>query len=270
MNFGLGMLAQAGQNFLDASATQHGNTFASRTARPFEQFETPWGKGPYWNEVNIPQVTAANTRAQIHGGVKAAKETGLHPLFALGRSGSFSGGMSPQPRQGPMASGGSRVASSLSEAQRGLLEAQKDELGAKADYWRSLSEKARQAPGGDPNSSFGGPGVTVSPLGTKRGVPLIRRPLVNEPRSSAPLTMEIIGDDGYRYKVLNPERFDELAQGDLTYEMAKRFGPKAMAAIPKEVMHQWRKLIRERDERRGRNLRTPSGRAYLKRRYGDK
>ncbi len=72
-----GMFASAGSSFLNASASQHGDTFASRTLRPYQNFNTPWGKGPYLG-------FAQNS---VRWRVEDAKAAGIHPLFALGGAG---------------------------------------------------------------------------------------------------------------------------------------------------------------------------------------
>ncbi len=43
-----------------------------------ENWETPWGKGPYWSE--------ALMNRRIQGTVSDAKAAGIHPLYALGQA----------------------------------------------------------------------------------------------------------------------------------------------------------------------------------------
>lgn len=264
-----GIMASMGNQFLQSFASNHGETFGSRTMRPFTQFETPWGKGPYWNIQSIPHVTRQNARKGLLGTVEGARQAGLHPLFALGSGGGggFQGGPvrgGDSPRVG--SGGGAGVPRTMTDAQVEAVKASAANDYAQASYWDAKAAQLGQAKGGDPNAGFGGEGVTITKL--PQGRPIAKRPLIEEPRKSVPMRMEVIADDGYRYRPISKDVGDEMAELDLFYQGMMRMTKQARLALPREVRRGFATWKRKREERLGRNLRSPEGKAYLKRRYG--
>lgn len=211
------MFAQAGQSFLDNMAAGHGQTIGSRILRPYQDFDTPWGKGPYWNTPTITELQAA----QFDQTMASAKKHGLHPLFALGSSANFSPSVSGTPGRGSSPYGGTPSRAPAQPAKLTMAEllesqARRNKDDAQADYYRALAAKERQAPGGDPSASFGGPGVKVTAL--PQGGPIGRRPLVENPRVSVPAYVEEVGPYGRR-RVKNPDLgLDEGGQLEYYYE----------------------------------------------------
>lgn len=111
-------------------------------------FEQPWGKGPYWDAFTIPDLERNKLKATVRG----AKESGLHPLFALGKSGSSGPAHVSGMRQTgkPPSGSGPHIAASMSDAQIAESKARAANQHAQADYYRSQSNKAKQAAGGAP------------------------------------------------------------------------------------------------------------------------
>ncbi len=117
-----GMMASAGSTFLNTMAQGHGQTMGSRILRPYQNFETPWGKGPYYDEAMMIRGEEREYKRQdtaIQRRVADAKAAGLHPLFAMGMQGSsptFSGG-APRAQRAPISRGaGSMPAQGLLRA----------------------------------------------------------------------------------------------------------------------------------------------------------
>ncbi len=223
---GMGMFG--GSSFLNAAGSQHGGTFASRILRPYQDFETPWGKGPYWSEELMNR--------RIQGTVADAKAAGIHPLFALGGGGGGGGGavnMPHRPRSGGGGgySGGGRPSKG---AERRAQEAHEQNLErGHVELLKSQSELRRiiqlenaKRPVNWPDHHPGTGGMddsaVVYPMNTKRGLPVHRRPLQMTSRSSIPQNIETVGDDGYRYRITNPELGDEVSEADFLWEATKR------------------------------------------------
>lgn len=195
MSVGLGMLAQAGSSFLNSMASQHGNTLASRLARPYQDFETPWGKGPYWTG----QTQAEAQTWKYDALMASAKKHGIHKLYAMGTGPSISGGPVRAGTAGPQASGGGGYqARSLTEAQKLESAARVRNLNAQADMYAAQAAKFRQAPGGDPAAGFGGPPDVPAPA-VSRSRKLIRGPqggVYHVPKSVSPQSEweDVIGE----------------------------------------------------------------------------
>ena len=114
---GMGMFG--GSSFLNAMGSQHGETQANRLMRPYSNWDTPWGKGPYWDK-DYAEKTRLSAEARedtkYQRSVADAKAAGLHPLFALGASGPGGGGgisVGGGSRPGPQISRGSGSAPSV-------------------------------------------------------------------------------------------------------------------------------------------------------------
>lgn len=117
MSLAGGMSMFGGSAFLNAMGSQHGTTQANRLMRPYQNFETPWGKGPYWSEELMNR--------QIQGRVADAKAAGLHPLFAMGYTGAGGSGGNVTPQR-PQAGPGAPSVSS--RGKQSPLQRQMDEL----------------------------------------------------------------------------------------------------------------------------------------------
>ncbi len=123
---------------------------------------------------------------------------------------------------------------------------------AQAMYYRSLAAKAAQ----DAGSGAPGDGVEVYPYGTQRGTELIKRPLVVMPRTSRPMRTEVIADDGYRYKIIDPDTGDELSQMDLFQQMVLRHTKKARKAPGRELRIQLMRWARKAKQAYKRGLKS--------------
>ncbi len=229
-----GMFASAGSSFLNSMASGHGSTLGSRIMRPYQDFETPWGKGPY----------TGFAQYGLGWRVADAKAAGIHPLFALGNAGTGATvNMPHRPRAGGGGGGysGGGGPSKSAEAraeeahrqnmQRGHVEL----LKAQSDLRRMVQLENYKRPvlwppGGQP----GGEAITY-PFGTKTAPRLVKRPLTVESRRSIPAFIEMSGPKGRRM-IRNPEIGDELAEVDTAvrpwadvydaYMGRKRFAPK--------------------------------------------
>lgn len=213
--FGQGFSTYGGEAFLNSFGATHGQNWANRIfPGPGTDFETPWGKGPYWNALTIPDLQKRQFRATV----EAARENKVHPLFALGSSANFSPAISEQPRgsrpggaggigPGPLRPG------KLSALQQRVLAAQAENDEAQAMYWRSKAAKEAQSPGGAPDASIdAGAGVIVKPPGASSSLPQ-NRPLVEQPRESAPMFSELKNRQGETVRVLSQtSQADELNQ----------------------------------------------------------
>ncbi len=147
-----GLFGQIGQAAVNRSEFQ-----LDRFLGQDENWNTPWGKGPYWNE---PKLIAAEERQKgrddtaIRRRVRDANAAGIHPLAALGiatggaKGGTIPGGGAPSPRRrrAPGVSGGSsggmRQLSALASAES-LARRNKDD--AMAGYYNALAAKTRQS-----------------------------------------------------------------------------------------------------------------------------
>lgn len=183
--------------------------------------------------------------------VQGARAAGIHPLFAVGKSGNFSptsfaGGGGGHGVRSDLAGG---VSDAFTTLRQGRMDAQtkqmndiaierqkvalaKDQLELQAAN-AALAGAKRQAMWGD---GLGAPGTgndataKTYPYGTKRGPELRLRPLTAEGRRSIPETIELVGPDGEYYTIVNPEIGDESAQGSYWYEKAKRGVVKSLEA----------------------------------------
>lgn len=199
-----------------------------------------------------------------------AKKAGLHPLFALGGGGpAGSPGLSiPGGSYGGRPSGGAGLGAGVSQAlstlRQGKVDSQtarmqeiaikRQEAALENDYIDLTAKKAelagleRQAMWGD---GLGAPGtgndadVKLYAYGTKQGPALHMRPLKATARSSIPETIEIVGADGYRYQVVNPDLGDEVAQGHYVWEKTKHGLKKIWVGRQRQG-----RLKRYRDKRR--------------------
>jgi len=186
-----------------------------------------------------------------------AKAAGLHPLFALGASGfsappTSAGTSTPagQEQTRPSRLGASIDAAILGgerkQRQSGMdAELQKNNIAQRRnlDSRSQLNEMEAQRLASDNAMNARDPWDT----GTLRGTPvgsdfeavgvgppdartfgigtrarsLGRRPITMESNRSSPMREEVIADDGERYRVIS-SKYDELAQVDLPYQIAKR------------------------------------------------
>ncbi len=237
-----GMFASAGSSFLNSMASGHGDTLGSRIMTPYQNFNTPWGKGPY----------TGHLKEGIRWRVEDAKAAGIHPLFALGSPGAGAtvnvphrprsgGGGGTYPQGGPSKSAERRAEEQHQQnIQRGHVEL----LKSQSELRRMLQVENYKRPAlwpEDEGQSMG-QGAQVYPFGTKKGLPLRKRPLVQFPRTSRPMRAEIIADDGYRYRIIDPDTGDEISQADLAAQIVLRHTRKARKAPGRELWLQARKL----------------------------
>lgn len=205
------------------AAANRSETQLTRLLGQDENWSTPWGKGPYWNQATIPETARATASQQVQGTVEGAQRSGVHPVYALG--GGAAGGSVPsggavfqQPASQPGV-GMPHIPAGVKEMTGAALResqarAAKDE--ALADYWASQKTLAEQGA----NVGGGSQGVQVLPLGAS-APPLSMRPLVSEPRQSIPEYIDVVDREGRHYEVLNPQ-WDELSQAHYGYEKARR------------------------------------------------
>jgi len=109
-------------------------------------FETPWGKGPYWNTKTLPTLTRLNLQATVGG----AKLAGIHPLAALGQApggGGGGGGMPGRPAPGArgVSGGAPNMGREMSAAQIASIGASRQKDEAMASYYNALAAKTKQA-----------------------------------------------------------------------------------------------------------------------------
>lgn len=242
----LGALAGGGQSFLSSFGSQHGQTAALNAFGAGTDWETPWGKGPYWNALTIPDLRKREFRAQV----EAARENKVHPLFALGSSANFSPTVSSQPTgaQGGGGAGGFGPLAKLSAIQERKLAAEAENDEAQAMYWRARAAKEAQAPGGAPDASTdAGAGVKVYPLAPV-GPPVHKRPLVSQPRQSIPERVELVDENGRRIMSLNPDAgLDEVGQAEYLRQ-------KAIQAVSDALLDR-RERVKRHSERKRRRVR---------------
>lgn len=184
--------------------------------------------------------------------VNDAKAAGLHPLFALGTSGSFGGGGQSFPGTGSYAGDGiSRIGDAVAEGITGTAaekRTSKLDAAGREIHVRRLAKMDREIalddaellkrasdlkmaeqqslywgnPGGAMGAGMGGPESRTFPMDTKRGLELQRRPLTMSSRSSIPEKIEVVGADGHRYTIVNPALGDEVSQFDYLIERGQR------------------------------------------------
>ncbi len=224
-----------GSAFLNAAGSQHGSTLASRGLRPYQDFETPWGKGPY----------TGFARHGLSWRVEDAKAAGIHPLFALGNAGT---GATVNVPHRPRAGGGgggysggggpSRNAERRAEEQhrQNMARGNVELLKAQSDLRRMIQTENYKRPVlWPPGAQPGGESVTY-PAGSRAGLPLGRRPMTQTARGSMPSHTEMVSRKGRR-RVLNQDLgLDEVGQIDYAvrplleayeaYMGRKRFAPK--------------------------------------------
>lgn len=174
--------------------------------------------------------------------VDNAKAAGLHPLFALGTSGTFSpsyGGQGGGGKSGSyigegIAQAGGAIARGVTGAARQketsalhALRLQKAQREIKLDDMEILKrasdlKMAEQNPmWGDTDTGLGSESK-LYPYGTKMGPPLSARPLKASPRTSVPLWSEVVGPGGRRTRVMNPEMgMDEIGQIEFIRQQAQ-------------------------------------------------
>ncbi len=161
--------------------------------------------------------------------VADAKAAGLHPLFALGGSaaqGGYGGGMPsiPSPIITGQSDSGSALGSGIASAGRAIARGIPTELEksqtmvnlARAAEINSQMKRAemdalnvRTVPAWEEGR---GEQAITHPMGTRAGVPLVRRPLSSTGRRSIPQYVEMVGPHGRRM-VLNQESgLDEVSQ----------------------------------------------------------
>ncbi len=192
--------------------------------------------------------------------VADAEKAGLHPLFALGSSANYSPtSATPQyPRSGSyagegIAQAGADIAKGMRRSEElkvsneihGLrVEKMKREIALDdAELLRRASDlkmsEQQSLYWGDANAgitSTGSPEAKTYPFGTKVGPPLNMRPLSATGRMSIPLRAEMIADDGWRYRMLNPDaNMDELAEADLVWQWTMRKTRQARLALPRNI-----------------------------------
>jgi len=195
--------------------------------------------------------------SQIQARVADAKAAGIHPLFALGASGGYSGGGASfgQSRSGTQFSTGglgSAIDRAMAEKSRktrmGTLDAAQAEMQkaqirnlnsrSQINEIEAMARSSEEAKGrqdvwstGAGRGNFGDYGVEGGEARTfplkSRGRDVHMRPLTQSSRSSIPEMIEIVGDDGYRYRIVNPALGDEVAQGHYLWEKGKRQMSKA-------------------------------------------
>jgi len=221
----------------------------------------------FQGQLRLEHYAREDTRYQR--AVADAKKAGLHPLFALGAGGvagpsgfvSSGGG-----ERGAVGRGVSRAGAQIAAGMRrekdavrqgGLDALQREEweirkkgfeIQNERDFIKLTTERQIAAMGrqsgfwgdGDPGitgSGVGDPTTKVYPYSAgPRGVPLEMRPTVATARQSMPLRAELIADDGWRYRVLNPDaNMDEIGQAELVYMWVMRKTRQARLAMPREA-----------------------------------
>ena len=233
-----------GSAFLNAAGSQHGNTWASRIYRPYQDFDTPWGKGPY----------TGFAKEGVRWRVEDAKAAGIHPLFAMGNAGvgaTVKVPHRPQAAGGGGYSGGGGVTKNAERRaqeqheqnmERGNVELMKSQ----SELRRMVQTENYKRPQNWPDDGAQGGGgqgaAKVYPFGTKRGLPLNRRPLEMTARRSLPMRTEVIADDGYRYRIIDPDTGDELSQMDLAQQIILRHTRKARKAPGRELKLQAKRM----------------------------
>lgn len=268
-SMGGGMFASAGSTFLNTLAGSHAATIADRTLRPYQDFDTPWGKGPYWDAATMAAAQKLGIETDWDTRMAKAKEYKIHPLFALGGSPGYSPSFSGEPRRGSGSNSAAVHGASIPMLMGAAAAAEKDH--AMADYYRSLAEAARQGRGGAPAVNSDGSIVTPLPPAKRTW----KRPLDSpppagvrtEPHVVAPHMIELVREDGSKLYIYHPSaQADELNQlliaaqdglygvekmaraanldfiwnaGRQAYELVKRVrqGPKGVARPPAR----WRK-----------------------------
>lgn len=177
-----------------------------------------------------------------------AKKAGLHPLFALGTSTNMSptfSGMGPSSGSyigEGIARAGEQIQSGIAEDKRAKRTTQLDAASAQihalrlekmkreislddAQLMKMASDQklAEQQMGywGNPGG-MGGMEAKTFPYGVERGMELHRRPLTQTSRQSNPLVQELVGPDGFRYKVLTDDAGDEIKQIHLAWKLMER------------------------------------------------
>ncbi len=188
----------------------------------------------------LRQAYDPNTKYQR--AVADAKAAGLHPLFALGTSGSYSPSIGGQTQTGSAMGEGIAQAGSIigegmrqqkaagrqvkmdaAQAQLHALRVEKMGKEIKLDDMELMERASRlamtqtQSMWGDGivgGSAEGPPGTKTYPYGTKTGPPLSMTPLQAHPRESMPERIETRGPKGRRM-ILNPALgMDEAGQAD--------------------------------------------------------
>lgn len=233
------MFAQAGQTFLDSMAKGHGATIGSRILRPYQDFETPWGKGPYWNEWSIP----ALQRRQFDASMRSFKKWKIHPLFGLGSSANFSPSVGSEPRGGRPGPQGTAsnlpsVPQKVSALEAQLVRSQVQKNIAESMYWSSKAAQERQAAGGAPSAGIDvGAGEKLIPPAAD-SEPLSKRPTLQTPKRSSPKTQELRDEFNRRYKVYHPDaQADELNQAWLVFQELNYAWDDYKRTIPKARTH---------------------------------
>ncbi len=269
-----------GSAFLNSMGSAHGGTMADRTLRPYQNFEAPWGKGPYYDEaMMLRQEGRARdfdrefAERAVRKRVTDAKAAGLHPLFAMGIAGSSPTAIGGAPRGSrPPISRGSGGAPSIalrSSSQEKRLQEEHElnmERGhienLKASSELALLEQQLKARPTEywPDDGYGSGGAAAKtiPYGQGPSNEMRRRPIQMEPNVSIPLRAEMIADDGWRYRVLSPDagRY-EVGQADLVYQAIMRMTRKARLALPREYkiwIGRWR-AKRDRTTKRNMQIR---------------
>lgn len=185
-------------------------------------------------------------RRSIQDRAADARAAGLHPLFAMGVSGA---GISPttvqssDPYPGQSSSGshlgrgiekaGQQIAAGMTRAgnarmraaQLRNLEARSTLTEAQAMQIASDTKRIEQSAWTQNTGVVGDfplEEAKTFPVGTKRGLELYKRPLTQSSRSSIPEKIEVMGKDGFRYRIVNPALGDEVSQFDYAYEKGKR------------------------------------------------
>lgn len=250
-------LAGGGKSFLSSFGAQHGTSAALNAFGSGQDFTSPWGKGPYWNQKTITDLQ----RGQFDTTLKAAKDWKIHPLFALGSSANFSPSVGTEPR-GRGAAGGTgiehREVPKVSALQAKVLEAQAANDNAQAMYWQSRAAQIGQSSGGAPDASpEAGAGVKVFPL-KRHSTPVSKRPLVEQPRQSVPERIELVDDQGRVIMGLNPDAgLDEVGQAEYLRLKAVQAVSDALTERARLVKKKKRRerAARERHEKRTTGIR---------------
>ncbi len=242
-----------------SSATKQGREFARDSA---------------WDEWQRQQIFSEQQNAKLWGyrasdipeKVKGAKAAGIHPLFALGTSSSYSptsytsGAVAPQGFSGSYAGEGlakasrhigrgimnKAAAAKAAEIHELQIQKMKGEIQLDQSALLDAASKRKLAEQsmywGDSDPGITGEETKVYPYGTKQGLPLELRPLAQTARRSLPLRSEVIADDGYRYRIIDPDTGDEASQADLVAQMVLRHTRKARKAPGRELRIQFNRL----------------------------
>ncbi len=259
-------MAAAGWGAAAQSAAQvHSAFIAAGAATDQQKFATQFA-----SDTNVINRTREDNRMQR--AVADAKAAGLHPLFALGSAGAGSASiaMSPTPTAGGSAAAGIAAAGkTIGEGIRGYAKGKRTaRLDAAAAELHALAVRSAQGKiqlddleaqrrasdlavstqrqfWGDSDTGIGGvmegqPSDTkIFPYGTRAGIPLELRPRTDYGLKSRPLRSEVIADDGYRYRIIDPDTGDELSQADLFQQMVLRHTRKARLAPGRELRIQF-------------------------------